>query len=188
MRPLSSGARRALIAGLLSGLLAAGMASAAGLPDSGPVTKLPLPRFVSLNAAEVNVRRGPGLEYRRDWVFRMRGHPVKVVDEYGHWRRIEDHEGAGGWVYHALISGRRTVLVVSDGVLLRDSPDRPGSGLGPCDGAAAPAGAVACAEHGAVATLITCDAVWCEIAADGHEGWVPRDAIWGVAPGERFGD
>ena len=35
----------------------------------GPETNLPLPRFVSLKAGKANIRRGPGLTYRIDWIF-----------------------------------------------------------------------------------------------------------------------
>ena len=103
--------RRLLIIVAGTGLLAGGMALAAGTPDSGkeatsgPVTNLPLPRFVSLKASEANVRRGPSLDHRIDWVFRHRDMPLRVTAEFGHWRRVEDNEGQGGWIYYTLLSG-----------------------------------------------------------------------------------
>ena len=51
--------------------------------ELGPVTNLPIPRFVSLRSSEINVRRGPGLDYRKDWVYRRAGLPVQVIEEYG---------------------------------------------------------------------------------------------------------
>lgn len=141
-----------------------GGAPAEGL---GPVTKLPLPRYVSLRSNEINVRRGPGLDYRKDWVFRRASLPVRVVDEYGDWRRIVDSDGAGGWVYHSLLSGRRTVLVTSPMATLRDRPVE----------TAVP---VAQAEQGVVARLDECQPRWCRIGIGGVEGWVLREALWGV--------
>ena len=73
--------------------------------EIGAVTKLPIPRYVSLRSSRINVRRGPGLDYRKDWVFRHAGWPVKVVEEYGDWRRIVDVDEAGGWVFHAMLNG-----------------------------------------------------------------------------------
>ncbi|MEM7211291.1 MAG: hypothetical protein AAF479_05245, partial [Pseudomonadota bacterium] len=32
--------------------------------ELGTVTKLPIPRYVSLRSSKINVRRGPGLDYR----------------------------------------------------------------------------------------------------------------------------
>ena len=40
---------------------------------------LPLPRFASLKADEVNVRTGPGPRYPVDWVFKSRNMPVEIV-------------------------------------------------------------------------------------------------------------
>ena len=49
--------------------------------ERGPVTNLPLPRFVSLKAAEGNVRRGPSRTHRVDGVFKRRNMPLQVVSE-----------------------------------------------------------------------------------------------------------
>jgi SH3-like domain-containing protein len=68
-------------------------------PDVGCVTNLPLPRFVSLKGNEGNARRGPGLTHRIDWVFTRSGMPLRITAEFENWRRVEDFEGAGGWVH-----------------------------------------------------------------------------------------
>ena len=141
----------------------------------GPVTNLPMPRYVSLRGGEVNVRRGPGLEYRIDWVFQRRGLPVRVIDEYGNWRRIADSDDAGGWVYHALLTAKRMALVTAPQVTLREEP-------------AGTAAAIARAEQGVVAHLVQCLAEWCQVEAGGRDGWLPKTAIWGVEPSEAFGN
>src|SRR5690349_19749693 len=63
---------------------------------TGP-SGLPLPRFVSLKADEVNVRQGPGWDHAVAWVYRRIGLPVEVIAEYDVWRQIRDSEGASGW-------------------------------------------------------------------------------------------
>ena len=70
--------------------------------ERGSVTNLPIPRFVSLKAAEGNVRRGPSLSHRIDWIYKQRNMPLEVTAEFGHWRRVRDREGAGGWVHYSL--------------------------------------------------------------------------------------
>ena len=156
----------------LGALVLAAMPLAARADDGvGPVTNLPLPRYVSLRSSEINVRRGPGLDYRKDWVFHRAGLPVRIVEEYGDWRRIVDKDDAGGWVYHAMLSGRRTVVVLEDGVVLRTDPTD-----------AAPP--TARAEQGVVARLHACQPDWCVIEADGYSGWVRKPSIWGVEPDE----
>jgi hypothetical protein len=97
------------------GLLALMQAAATAAADDGvhgPVTDLPLPRFVSIRTEPVNVRRGPSVQYRIDWTFNRRGWPVEVKAEYGAWRKIKDVDGAEGWVHQSLLSGTRTVVVL----------------------------------------------------------------------------
>jgi len=155
----------AIILSVCLGVLAPALAEEA--QDVGSETNLPLPRWVSLNAEEVNVRRGPGLDYRKDWVYRRKGLPVRIIDEYQHWRRIVDSDQTGGWVYHALLSGRRTVVVTAEMATLREAPR-------------ADALPVARAEHGVVARLDRCEPGWCEIDAGVASGWVSIADIWGV--------
>lgn len=94
-------------------------------PHVGPVTHLPLPRYVSLKTNEGNARRGPGLTHRIDWVFTRAGMPLRITAEFEHWRRVEDQDGAGGWVHYSLLSGVRTVVVTTDMAEFRDTPDPP---------------------------------------------------------------
>lgn len=138
----------------------------------GPVTNLPLPRYVSMRAASANARRGPALNQRIDWRFVRRGLPLEVTAEYGLWRRVRDAEGDGGWVHQSLLSGVRTVLVRSD----RPVALRAGAGED------APARALA--EPGVVARLEACEGAWCRVAVGEIEGWLPRAALWGVGPDE----
>lgn len=185
------GALVAALPGVLPGaLMGAGLVVSmeARAETLGPVTNLPMPRYVSLNAGKINLRRGPGLEYRVDLEFRRKGLPVRVVDEYGHWRRVIDADGDDGWVYHALLSGRRTALVASDGVLMRERPVGLTQGTDCARLAALPEDAVACAEQGAIARLEACERFWCLISAGGREGWVPKATIWGADSEEVFRD
>lgn len=133
----------------------------------GSVTKLPLPRFVSLKADEGNVRRGPSLSHRVDWVFQRGDMPLQITAEYGNWRRVSDIDGAGGWMHYSLLSGVRTVIVQKDYTPLRSKPD---VGADPN----------AYAEQGVVAFLRECSPDWCRIASDGHDGWALKAELWGV--------
>src|ERR1700689_4230601 len=72
---------------------------------------LPVPRYVSLKSDHVNVRAGPTKDNDVAWVYTRSGLPVEITAEFENWRRIRDSEGAEGWVYHSLLSGRRTAVV-----------------------------------------------------------------------------
>jgi SH3-like domain-containing protein len=140
-------------------------------PILGPETNLPLPRFVSLKTDEGNVRRGPSLSHRIDWVYLRRGMPLQVTAEYGHWRRVSDREGLGGWVHYALLSGTRTVLIEENLLPIYTRPDL-----------AAPQDAVF--EAGVIARLGDCSTDWCEVTSGGYHGWAEKTALWGVMPDE----
>lgn len=144
---------------------------AAAARDRGPVTNLPLPRFVSMKAAEGNVRRGPSLTHRIDWVFKMRDMPLRITAEHGHWRRVEDRDGIGGWVHYSLLSGARTVIVEKDLLTLHTKPEV----LAP---------ATAALEAGVVARLGKCGPEWCRLSAGGYRGWAPKSRVWGVSAEE----
>jgi SH3-like domain-containing protein len=137
----------------------------------GKVTNLPLPRFVSLKTSEGNVRRGPSLTHRIDWVFKRRSMPLRVTAEHGHWRRVEDRDGLGGWVHYSLLSGARSVIVDKDLLTLRTRPDTK-------------APETAALEIGVVARLGKCNLEWCRLTSGGYKGWVPKTHIWGVSPDE----
>jgi len=149
------------------GSLALAQESAAPDPDRGPVTNLPLPRYVSLKSAETNVRRGPSLTHRIDWIYKRADLPVQIIAEYENWRRIVDRDGLGGWVHYTLLSGERTVLVDEDRTPVRSRPE-----------ASAPE--VAVFELGVIAYLGACEIDWCRIEAGGYKGWALKTALWGV--------
>ncbi|MDB6176103.1 SH3 domain-containing protein [Paracoccus sp. Z330] len=175
-----------LLAGALPGTAGSGGTSAPGTAGDatvtrvqsaetpqqrGPVTNLPLPRYVSLKGSEGNARRGPSLSHRIDWVFRHAGMPLRVVAEFGHWRRVEDKDGAGGWVHYALLSGVRTAVVTEDMVALRNRPHQD-------------ADIAARAESGAIVRLGECNRDWCRVTGGGQRGWVMKSTLWGVDPDE----
>ena len=89
------------------------LAQPAGEVASGSVSGLPIPRFVSLKPDRVNVRAGPNKDQEVRWVYTHAGMPVEITAEFENWRRIRDWEGAEGWVYHSLLSGRRTAMVLT---------------------------------------------------------------------------
>ncbi len=135
--------------------------------DLGPVTGMPLPRFVSLKSASTNARRGPSLSHRVDWEFLRKGLPVRVTAEYENWRRVEDSEGAGGWVHYTLLSGARAILVTAGTATLYRTPD-------------SNAAKVAVAQAGVIGSLESCADGWCEIEVDGFGGWTEAGNLWGV--------
>jgi len=164
---------RVAVGGALVMLMTMGWAvnSADAQDRKGQVTQLPIPRFVSMKAVEGNVRRGPSLSHRIDWVYKRKDLPLQITNEFGHWRQVRDHDGAGGWVHYSLLSGARTALIEADQVNVLSRPD-PNANV------------VAIVEKGVVARLSECAPDWCRIRIEGYKGWVRKAALWGVAPEE----
>ena len=133
---------------------------------------LPVPRWVTIKAPRVNVRRGPSLDLDVLWTYVKPGVPVEVIAEYDTWRRIRDAEGGTGWVKAAMLDGRRNVVVtgrVNTAILEEPRSD---------------AETVALAGPGLVAKLVACVGAWCEISTRGYDGFVSRDRLWGVYESE----
>jgi SH3-like domain-containing protein len=153
------------------------MAHAAGETPTGSASGLPIPRFVSLKSDRINVRGGPNRDQDVRWVYTRAGMPVEITAEFENWRRIRDWEGAEGWVYHSLLSGRRTVMIVP----------RPTDEMVPLYEQADDGSAVAARlQTGVVATLKTCNGVWCRISGKNFDGWVRQERLWGAYPNEKF--
>ena len=155
-------------------VLVAGLAA----PSAKAQTDLPIPRFVSLGTSEANLRTGPGQRYPIEWVYVREGLPIEVVAEFDTWRRVRDWEGVEGWVHQRLLSGRRTVIQISDGIeTLYAEPTVDST-------------PVARVEPGVIADLLACPAPsegvgdWCFLSVDGQRGWMPRAVLWGVYTAE----
>jgi SH3-like domain-containing protein len=143
---------------------------------TGSVSGLPVPRFVSLKSDRVNVRSGPNKDQEVRWVYTHAGMPVEITAEFENWRRIRDWEGAEGWVYHSLLSGRRSGVVVpkekDELVPLYDSADVKSE-------------LAAKLQSGVVGQIKSCSGKWCEFAGKNFDGWIQQERIWGAYPNEK---
>lgn len=185
---------RALIACLIAAAVAAGVfrfassaqaggEESANLPAAaapGEVRRntpsgLPVPRFATLKSHETYGRMGPSFDYPVRWTMKRKGMPVEIIAETAdHWRKVIDPQGDEMWVHATMLTGARTVYVRREGVALRAEPY-------------ADAAARARLGAGVIATPDRCERGWCFIEADGYEGWLPRDAVWGLTDAQASG-
>ena len=162
-----------LVAGVaLSLAVFEAQAAPIGAPGSadGP-SGLPVPRFVSLKAGRVNVRVGPGEDYKIAWVFTRPCLPIEVIQEYDTWRRIRDSDGTVGWVFKSLLSGKRT------------ASSRPGQAA--IRGRFAPRRRpmpriAAYLEPGVLGTDRAMPRRRMLLSGKGYSGWISQDQLWGV--------
>lgn len=155
--------------------------------EVGPVTGLPMPRFVALKSNETNLRKGPNVKYPISWNYKLKGYPMEVVAEFENWRKLRDHDGAEGWVHENLITGSRSVYIKSNSYLNKpgDYPivenelilfRYPDENSYP----------MIRAEVGVVAKLKSCNLEWCKVRLDDVSGWVRKANLWGVYENEEI--
>ena len=143
----------------------------AGAAQAGGEVKTP-PYWASITAGQARMRSGPGRNYPVSWLYRRADLPVRVIEVYKGWRKIEDPDGEKGWVLVNLLSDRRTGFIKGTDAAIRTAPHR-GS---PMRWKVLP---------GAVGRLSRCENGWCEIDVGGHDGYVEVADLWGVDPGEQ---
>jgi SH3-like domain-containing protein len=155
-----SGMKRFLLgAGIAAGIGAAGAALAAPAK--------PVPYWASLAQDEARMRVGPSLDYPANWVYRRRDLPVKVVQVLGQWRKVEDPDGAQGWMHVRLLSDTATAIVKADVAPLHE---------GASDGSRT----LFRAERGVVGRLSDCSGGWCGFDIKGQRGYVKASDVWGA--------
>jgi SH3-like domain-containing protein len=131
------------------------------------------PYWASISAGKARMRSGPGREFPANWLYQRADLPVRVLETYPNWRKIEDPDGTKGWVQANLLSNNRTALITGDVRALRASAD-----------AAAPV--VWRAEPGVVGRISQCARGWCLFDAKGRAGYIQVIHIWGTAPDEKL--
>lgn len=165
---------RALFGALMSGALVLTVATSADLAQAKPPAARkapPAPFYASISAAKARMRTGPGRNFPATWLYVRPDLPVRVVDSFKEWRKVEDPDGAQGWMLGALISKARTAIVRgAEPVALRDRPM--GARI---EWRAAP---------GVVGRISQCAGGWCKLDVHGQMGFVEAGSLWGIEAGE----
>jgi SH3-like domain-containing protein len=172
-RPMIGWIRAAIVAPLVLTLAAGAVRAGSDSTASG----LPVPRFVSLKADRVNVRGGPDKDHDVAWIYTRIGWPVEITAEFENWRRIRDFDGTEGWVYHSMLSGKRTAAV-----RLKSKTD-----IAPLYAKPDPQSAVeARLQSGVLGAIKHCTGTWCRLSGEGFDGWIEQNRLWGVYPDEKI--
>lgn len=166
----------ALVVSLLAGPSRLEAAEITG--SLGSQTRLPVPRFVSLKSERVNARMGPTRDHEVVWIYQRAGLPVEVTAEFENWRRIRDREGTETWVFHSMLSGKRTGIVQPqrghEGELVQLMDRAGGSRV------------VARLEANVQGQVRSCNRTWCRFYGEGFDGWIEQNRLWGVYPNEQI--
>jgi SH3-like domain-containing protein len=157
--------RRAITVILLLVLLA---------PASQAQPKRKPPYWASIASGDAMMRIGPSKNYPATWRYRRADLPVRVIEIYPSWRKIQDPGGGTGWMLVNMLSDRRTALVI--GTEPRPLHEKPNG----------TSRIRYFAQGGVVGRLSGCANDWCRFEAKGRRGYIRTDHIWGTDPGESF--
>ncbi len=134
----------------------------------GKETGLEIPRYVSLKSDDANIRVGPSKNYPIEIKYVKRNYPLKVLEEYEEWRKVEDFNNNIGWIHKSLISGIRTGIVLSnDSKNIKLFNTLEGNVIGEIG-------------MGNIVFLEKCKIDWCLVSSGNFKGWMDKKYIWGV--------
>jgi SH3-like domain-containing protein len=141
-------------------------------PSAVAQQKRETPYWASIAAGKALMRTGPGKNYPAIWLYQRADLPVKVLEVYPSWRKVQDPDGTTGWMLVNLLSDTRTGIVRGgEPQPLYEAP-QPGSRV------------LYRAEPGVVGRLTECARNWCRFDVAGRRGFIQTDHIWGTNPGE----
>ncbi len=132
------------------------------------------PYWASISAGQAMMRTGPGKNYPATWLYQRADLPVKVVEVYPSWRKIQDPGGTTGWMLVNLLSDTRTAIVRGESPAPLHEAPRAESKIRYR------------AEPGVVGRLSECTVDWCRFDVGKRGGFIRTGNIWGVDPGESF--
>ena len=136
--------------------------------DIGKETGLEIPRYVSLKSNDANIRVGPSKNYPIEIKYIKKNYPLKVLEEYEDWRKVEDFQKNVGWIHKSLISGTRTGIVLSnDNKTIKLLNTLNGNVIGEIG-------------KGNIVFLEKCKIDWCLVSFGIYRGWVDKKNIWGI--------
>ena len=124
-------------------------------------------RYLSLRNTKVNVRIATSGTSAIKWIYKKKGLPVLIVDEYYNWRKVKDFENDTGWIHISQLSKRRSVLFIEENILVFSKPtiySRP----------------IFRISKSEVATIKKCYLNWCKVKNNLFFGWVEKKSLWGL--------
>ena len=134
----------------------------------GKETGLEIPRYVSLKSDDANIRVGPSKNYPIKIKYIIKNYPLKVLEEYEDWRKVEDFKKNIGWIHKSLISGTRTGIVLSNNNKTTKLLNTLGGDL------------IGEIGKGNIIFLEKCKINWCLVSSGNYKGWMDKKYIWGV--------
>jgi SH3-like domain-containing protein len=139
-----------------------------GLAAPAAADNTAVPYWASIRSEEVNLRVGPGEDYRISWVYHRQHLPLKVLRLKDGWRLVQDSVGNQGWMMSRFLTRERGAVVSGTG--LADMRDKGNAG----------ARLLWRLQPGVVGLLGDCSNGWCGFSIGDRRGHVAQARLWGA--------
>ena len=140
----------------------------------GSETGFKIPRFVSLKSNDVNLRKGPSINYPIVLKYTIKNLPIEIIDEHGQWRQIIDIEGNQGWLHKNLIKGGRFAIINPKYNAPLQIKNKPQGRI------------IGTIGKNNIVKIEKCFLDWCAVSYENKKGWVEKINLWGVYKHEKI--
>jgi SH3-like domain-containing protein len=122
--------------------------------------------MVSVSHDKSSLHSGPGDKHPVVWTLGV-GFPLSAVEEQGDWYRVEDFEGATGWIRKKQVGREPHLIVKAAKANIRSGPSDRYKLIGT-------------ANRGVVFKTLKVKGNWVKVKhGKGLTGWVSRSLLWG---------
>ena len=122
--------------------------------------------FLTLKSETVYVRQGHSFDYPIKFVYKKKNLPVKVIDTWDNFKKIQDYENNQGWIHIAKLSKKKAAINIKNNSTIFKKPTMFSKPL-------------AKLEKGRLVLVKKCENLWCKIITGGYTGWIKKKNLWG---------
>jgi SH3-like domain-containing protein len=139
----------------------------AGIGGASAQSIKKVPYWASLSRGVAIMRPGPSKTYPGNWVYLRKDLPLRVIQTYPDWRKVEDPDGVKGWLHVRLLKDDPTAIVKEEVAEMHDKPT-------------ASSRLLYRLAPGVVGRISGCASGWCAFNVEGKSGYVLADNLWGA--------
>ncbi|MBS91581.1 MAG: hypothetical protein CMM95_00815 [Rickettsiales bacterium] len=124
-------------------------------------------KFLATRYNEVNVRIGPGINHLKLYKILIKGYPLKIIEEFENWFKIQDYKKREGWVSKTQLNKESFAIITKLSSNLHKFPNSKSKIL-------------AIAEKEFIFKIIKCKKKWCNVSDTKEiKGWIKKKDLWG---------
>jgi SH3-like domain-containing protein len=138
----------------------------------------PLPKYGYLKKGEANLRKGPTKEHLILYTYKKKSMPMRIIEKYENWYKVQDNEGVEGWMSSRLIGFKNKAALINVPIKIM------------YDDKEIDATPIAKLEKERIVYLDECVAKWCYAKIYDkdklYQGWLTKEGLWGVDSNDTF--